>query len=160
MANGYDRLYGMWEKAEVLEYLDSVVDIYLTDFKYGCNENAAIYSPGADNYVELTREAHLMMQKQVGTASVDTATGLMQRGLMIRHLVMPGDVACTREVMKWIADNLPKDTYVNIMSQYTPVYRADKYPEINRRITRKEYADAIRVAEDAGLINIRVQGVR
>ena len=146
-----------WEKTDVLPYLDSVVDIYLTDFKYGCNETATIYSPGASDYVEMTRAAHLMMQEQVGTARVDTLTGLMQRGLMIRHLVMPNDVTCTKNIMEWIAQNLPEDTYINIMSQYTPVFRANRYPEINRRITRREYVEAVKAAEDAGLKNIQVQ---
>lgn len=146
------------ELTDVLPYLDSVVDIYLTDFKYGCNETATIYSPGASDYVEMTRAAHLMMQEQVGTAKADSLTGLMLRGLMIRHLVMPNDVTCTKNIMEWIAENLPKETYINIMSQYTPVFRANRYPEINRAITRQEYSDAIKDAEGAGLTNYRVQG--
>lgn len=149
-----------WEKTDVVEQLDSVVDIYLTDFKYGCNESAGKYSPGAFDYVEVTREAHLLMHEQVGTAQKDPSTGIMRRGLMIRHLVMPNDVACTKEIMDWISENLPKDTYINIMSQYTPVYRANRYPEINRGITLQEYLKALEVAENAGLINVQKQGYR
>ena len=149
-----------WEKPEILAYLDGVVDIYLSDFKYGCSEQAGKYSVGAFSYVELSKEAHLEMQRQVGTAKADTGTGLMSRGLMIRHLVMPNDVSCTNEVMEWIAENLPKDTYINMMSQYTPVFKAPDYPEISRSITVKEYRMAINAATSAGLSNVRVQGYR
>jgi putative pyruvate formate lyase activating enzyme len=82
----------------------------------------------------------------------------MYRGLMIRHLVMPNGVSGTKKVLEWIAENLPKDTYVNIMSQYRPMYKAFDYQEISRRITREEYADAIRWAEEAGLTNLDIQG--
>lgn len=146
-----------WEKVEILEYLDGVVDIYLSDFKYGCNEYAGKYSIGAFDYVEVSQAAHIEMHRQVGTATIDPATGLMQRGLMIRHLVMPNNVACTEEVMRWIAENLPKDTYINIMSQYTPFFNAHRHPEINRRITSKEYREALKSAKDAGLTNARAQ---
>jgi putative pyruvate formate lyase activating enzyme len=149
-----------WEKGDVLLYLDSVVDIYLTDFKYGCNAEAAKYSPGAGDYVEVTREAHLIMQEQVGTLHTDSATGLATRGLMIRHLVMPNNVTCTKEIMQWIGENLPKDTYINIMSQYTPVFNANEHPVINRRITQQEYRQAVQAAEDAGLTNLKLQGGR
>ena len=147
-----------WEKLDVLKHLDGVVDIYLTDFKYGCPEKAGKYSIDANDYVEVTQLAHLEIQRQVGTAVADEETGLMMRGLMLRHLVMPNDVSCTEKVMQWIAENLPKDTYVNLMSQYTPVFRASEFPEINRRLTVREYAAAIESARKAGLTNVRTQG--
>jgi putative pyruvate formate lyase activating enzyme len=84
--------------------------------------------------------------------------GLMYRGLMIRHLVMPNDVGGTRGVIEWIAANLPEDTYLNIMSQYRPCYRANDYPDIARRLTREEYAEAVAWARDAGLTNLDLQG--
>ena len=149
-----------WEKTDILRYLDGIVDIYLSDFKYGCNEQAGTYSIGAFNYVELAQQAHLEMQRQVGRAKVNNKSGIMERGLMIRHLVMPNDVSCSKKVMEWIAQNLPKDTYVNIMSQYTPVFNASEYPEISRRITRQEYEEVIRAAENDGLANIKTQGYR
>jgi putative pyruvate formate lyase activating enzyme len=149
-----------WEKPEILASLDGVVDIYLSDFKYGCSEHAGKYSIGAHTYVDLAQKAHLEMQRQVGTAIADPKTGLMKRGIMIRHLVMPENVSCTKEVMEWIAENLPKNTYINLMSQYTPVFKASDYPEINRRITVKEYRRAINAATNAGLTNARVQGYR
>lgn len=77
---------------------------------------------------------------------------------MIRHLVMPNGVSGAVEVVRWIARNLPKDTYVNIMSQYRPVYKAADYPEIARRITAREYREVVQVAREAGLINLDLQG--
>ncbi len=82
---------------------------------------------------------------------------LKARGLMIRHLVMPGNVAQSQKVMQWIASNLPKNTYVNIMSQYTPMFRASEFPEIARRITFAEYQNAVNAARRAGLTNLRLQ---
>jgi putative pyruvate formate lyase activating enzyme len=102
--------------------------------------------------------ALLEMHRQVGTAK-PAAEGLVYRGLMIRHLVMPNGIGGTKEVIGWIAENLPKDTYLNIMSQYTPTYKAFDYPEISRRITRQEYSEALRWAREAGLINLDIQGM-
>lgn len=146
-----------WEKPETLKYLDGIVDIYLSDFKYGCNEKAGKYSRNANDYVEVSQKAHLEMQKQVGKAKPDPETGLMKQGLMIRHLVMPNNEACTKEIMQWISGNLPNDTYVNIMSQYTPVFKAKNYPKIDRRITTEEYKTALNTAREAGLTNVHAQ---
>jgi putative pyruvate formate lyase activating enzyme len=146
-----------WEHPEILKYLDGVVDIYLPDFKYFDGRRAAVYSPDAESYPEMTKLSLLEMHRQVGTA-VPAADGLMYRGLMIRHLVMPNNVGGSRLVMEWIAENLPKDTYVNIMSQYRPVFRASAYPEISRRVNRQEYRDAVSAAREAGLINLEIQG--
>jgi len=73
---------------------------------------------------------------------------------------MPSGVSGTKQVIGWIARNLPKDTYLNIMSQYTPMYKAHEYPAIARRITREEYSEAIRTAREAGLTNVEIQGYR
>lgn len=147
-----------WERVEILKELDGVVDIYLPDFKYSDGRMAEKYSSGADSYPELTQKALLEMHRQVGVAR-PARDGLMYRGLMIRHLVMPNGVSGTRKVLEWIGENLPKDTYVNIMSQYRPMYKASDFPEIDRRITRQEYADALRWAEKAGLSNLDIQGM-
>jgi len=96
------------------------------------------------------------MNRQVGVAK-PTKDGIMQRGLMIRHLVMPNNVGGSEEIMRWIAENLPKDTYVNIMAQYTPAHRAYDYPEISRRITGEEYQQVVQKARDLGLTNLDVQ---
>ncbi len=146
-----------WEQQDVLQLLDGVVDVYLADFKYGDPQAGNKYSSGAGNYTEVTQEALLEMHRQVGVAIPDPNTGLIHRGLMIRHLVMPGNVARTDQVIKWVAGNLPKNTYLNIMSQYIPVFKASEYPEIARRITPVEYNEAIRIASQAGLTNFRQQ---
>lgn len=166
-----------WEQGEVLSLLSGVVDIYLADFKYACGEMAAKYSTcvppdtrfleseagqrftSTESYPQMTQAALLEMQRQVGVAKPDE-NGLLHRGLIIRHLVMPNNVGSTEEVLRWIAGNLPKDTYVNLMSQYTPTYRADEFPKIDRRITQEEYREAVAVAEAEGLTNVEVQGFR
>jgi len=149
-----------WENIDVISKLDSIVDIYLSDFKYGCNNEAEKYSIGAKNYFEITSNAHIEMQRQINQTIIDEKTNLMKRGLIIRHLVMPNNAACTEKVMNWIANNLPSDTYINIMSQYTPVFNAPLYPKINRRITNTEYKKALEAAEKAGLTNVKAQGYR
>lgn len=146
-----------WERLDILKILDGIVDIYLPDFKYSDPKMASKYSSGAESYPEVTKIAILEMHRQVGIAKPDK-DGLMRRGLMIRHLVMPNNVSGTKEVLQWIASNLPKETYVNIMSQYRPAYKAFSYPEISRRITRKEYSDAIKWAKEFGLTNLDIQG--
>ena len=166
-----------WERLEILKKLDGIVDIYLPDFKYASGDMAVKYSTCAPSdikyahsevgkryssteaYPELTKKALLEMHRQVGVAK-PASNGLMYRGLMIRHLVMPSGVSGTREIIRWIARNLPKDTYLNIMSQYTPMYKAHEYPSIARRITCEEYSEAIRAAMEAGLTNVEIQGYR
>ena len=166
-----------WERLEILKKLDGIVDIYLPDMKYASGKMAAKYSnlappdmersrpevaetySSSDTYPELTKMALLEMHRQVGVAKPGR-DGLVRRGLMIRHLVMPNRVSGAKEVVEWIAKNLPKDTYLNIMSQYTPTYKASEYPEISRKITRAEYAEAVKAAKDAGLTNLDIQGER
>jgi putative pyruvate formate lyase activating enzyme len=146
-----------WERLEIMKRLDGIVDIYLPDFKYSDNKMAAKYSSKAESYPEITKAAFFEMHRQVGVAK-PAKDGLIYRGLMIRHLVMPNRVGGTEKVIKWIGENLPKDTYLNIMSQYTPMYKAFKYPKISRRITRKEYSEALGWAKKAGLTRVDVQG--
>lgn len=146
-----------WERVEILQILDGIVDIYLPDFKYSDSEKASRYSSGAETYPEVTKKALLEMHRQVGVAK-PASDGLIYRGVMIRHLVMPKNVSGTREVIDWVARNLPKDTCLNLMSQYRPEYRAKEYPELSRRITREEYADAVNYAKASGLSNLEIQG--
>ncbi len=146
-----------WERLEILAFLDGVVDIYLPDFKYWDGAMSAKYSAGAKNYPEVTRAAILEMHRQVGVAKPNRK-GIMERGLMIRHLVMPNNVAGSEQVMAWIAEKLPKDTYVNIMAQYTPLHKAFDYPEISRRITGEEYRKVVQRARELGLTNLDIQG--
>ena len=146
-----------WERVEILRQLDGIVDIYLPDFKYADGKMAAKYSSGAQTYPELTKKALLEMHRQVGVAR-PAKNGLMQRGLMIRHLVMPNNVSGSKEVISWIATHLPRDTYVNVMSQYRPQYKAAEYPLISRQVSRKEYRAVVDWAEQEGLTNLDVQG--
>ena len=148
-----------WERMEILKILDGVIDIYLPDFKYADGQMAAKYSSGAASYVDTVHRALLEMHRQVGVAK-PAGDGLINRGLMIRHLVMPNNVSGTKEVIEWIANNLPDDTYLNLMSQYRPMYKAHKYPQISRKITREEYEAAIRWTKEAGLTNVDIQGYR
>lgn len=145
-----------WEDVDVLRLFDGIVDIYLPDFKYADEAMARKHLGGAQAFPQTVQKALLEMHRQVGTATIDS-DGLIRRGLMIRHLVMPNDVAKTKLVVEWIAQHLPKDTYVNIMSQYTPVFRAKEFPEIARRITRAEYAQALAWAREAGLTRVQSQ---
>ncbi len=144
-----------WERLEVLRLLDGIVDIYLADFKYADPKVAARYSSGAESYPEVTRRALLEMHRQVGVARPGRG-GLMERGLMIRHLVMPGGASGTNDVIRWIASNLPRETYLNIMSQYMP--RGGEHAEILRPVTREEFRTAVRWAREAGLRNLDIQG--
>ena len=144
------------ERLEILKMLDGIVDIYLPDFKYFSPETAAKYSSGAAWYPEITKQALIEMNRQVGVAQAGP-DGIMLRGLMIRHLVMPNDVSSTKEALEWIAENLPKDTYVNLMSQYQPYYQASEYPDIARPLTAAEYIEAKRWAREAGLTNVEFQ---
>jgi len=148
-----------WERLEILELLDGIVDIYLPDFKYWDSDMSAKYSSGAESYPEVARAAILEMHRQVGVAK-PAQDGIMQRGLMIRHLVMPNSVSGSEEVVEWIAENLPRDTYVNIMAQYHPAYKAYDYPEISRRITSEEYKKVVNRAQEMGLTNLDIQGYR
>ena len=146
-----------WERLEILKKLDGIVDIYLPDFKYSDGKMAAKYSSDAETYPEMTKASLLEMNRQVGVA-IPPPNGIMQRGLMIRHLVMPNRVGGTKGVIEWIAKNLPRNTYLNIMSQYTPYFKAKHYPAIARRITREEYRETLLWAKEAALTNIDVQG--
>jgi len=144
-----------WERPDILEVFDGVVDVYLADFKYTDSARAAIYSDGALDYPEVARRARIEMNRQVGVARPER-NGVICKGLMIRHLVMPGDAAGSLEAMRWITGNLPASTYVNIMLQYHPAYRASGYPEINRPVSREEYETVVDEARRSGLVNLDV----
>lgn len=147
-----------WERMEVLQLLDGVVDIYLCDFKYYDSAMAARFSCDAHSYPQVTQQALLEMHRQVGEA-VPKPNGLMYGGLMIRHLVMPNNVSGTQEVLGWIYNNLGANTYINLMSQYMPVYKAQSDTLIGRRITSKEYMEAVGFANKLGFTNLEIQGM-
>jgi putative pyruvate formate lyase activating enzyme len=145
-----------WERLEILKNLDGVVDIYMPDFKYWDAGMASKHSAGAASYPELTAKAILEMHRQTGTAQYSEG-GIMQRGLIIRHLVLPNNVGGSEVIMEWIAENLPADTYVNIMAQYHPDYRANDHPLLARKITAMEYAVVVEKARKLGLVNLDVR---
>ncbi|MFO7946794.1 MAG: radical SAM protein [Armatimonadota bacterium] len=139
---------GGYDAVETLELLDGVVDIYMPDAKYADAETAAILSDAPD-YPEVMKAALAEMHRQVGDLTLDDR-GIAVRGLLVRHLVLPDNLAGTRQVMEFIA-SLSKDTYVNIMDQYRPCYQADEYEGINRRLHSDEYDAAVQAVHDAGL---------
>ena len=146
-----------WERMEVLKLLQGVVDIYLADMKFMEAKSAGKYLHEADNYADFALPALREMHRQVGVAA-SNKKGIIESGLMIRHLVMPGNVSASDKAMMWIADNLSSDTYVNIMAQYHPSYRAHEFPEIDRSVTVSEYSSVVKSAKDAGLSNLDIQG--
>ncbi len=148
-----------WESLEVIKLLDGIVDIYLPDFKFWDSQMAAQYSAGAESYPEQTKASILEMQRQVGVAQLDQ-DGVIYRGLMIRVLVMPDNVSGSEKVIEWIAENLPQETYVNIMAQYSPHHKAYQYPQISRRVTAEEYNRVVRRAQELGLTNLDIRGYR
>lgn len=143
-----------YDSMESLELMDGIVDIYMPDFKYWDPEMARKYSKVAD-YPEVARQTIKEMYRQVGDLVMDE-DGLAKRGLIVRHLVMPENIAGTREVMRWIARELSPRTYVNIMAQYYPAGKVSRseYAEINRRATACEYQEAIEEAWRAGLLRL------
>jgi len=147
-----------YERVEMLKILEGVVDIYKPDFKYMDPEKAAKYSAGASDYPEVTKKAVLEMHRQVGELKSDK-NGIAFRGLLIRHLVMPNRVADTEKFVAWVAENLTRSTYVNIMAQYRVEYRAYEYPEIARGITAGEFLEAIDWARKAGLTNLDLKSM-
>ncbi len=142
-----------YERKEIVQLLEGIVDIYLPDMKFMDSVHSATYSGGAADYPEIAQAAILEMHNQVGIHQVDSL-GTAVRGLMIRHLVMPNRVAGTEKFIKWVIKSLPKHTYINIMAQYHPEFKASGYPEIWRRITVDEYLEAMEWAIKYGLTNL------
>ncbi|HXF85542.1 MAG TPA: radical SAM protein [Anaerolineales bacterium] len=140
-----------YDSMESLRQMDGIVDIYMPDFKIWDTRMALKYLLAKD-YPEAARRAIKEMHRQVGELKMDEH-GLAKRGVLVRHLVMPGAIAGTRAIMEFLAREVSPHTYVNIMAQYYPAGKVsnEKYPEINRRITSQEYADALAAAREAGL---------
>lgn len=126
-----------YESVETLKLLEGYVDIYLPDLKYYYDDLAKKYSK-VDNYFEIATKAIQEMYRQVGTPVLDE-NGVMKKGLMIRHLILPNEVQNSKKVLKWIKENIDSNVYVSIMAQYFPTYKAKEIPEIARKITKEEY---------------------
>ncbi|MEW6522837.1 MAG: radical SAM protein [Bacillota bacterium] len=140
---------GGYDSLESLKLLESVVDIYMPDMKYGDNEAAQRYS-GVSDYLEVNQAAVKEMHRQVGDLVVDRE-GIAVRGLLVRHLVLPGDVSGTRQVLEFIRQELGTDTYVNIMDQYFPYHEAIGHPVLGRPLRASEYREAVTQARELGL---------
>ena len=140
---------GGYESLEALRLMDGVVDIYMPDLKY-MDQKVADRLSEAPGYVQAAKEAILEMHRQVGDLLTDDS-GIAIRGLIVRHLVLPGGLSGAGEAMEFLAREVSLETYVNLMDQYRPCYRADQYPEINHRPTAGEFRDAVEKAKKAGL---------
>lgn len=143
---------GGYDAVDTLKLLEGVFDIYMPDFKFSDSKVAATLCMAGD-YPQRTMEAIKEMHRQVGDLVTDER-GIAQRGLIVRHLVMPNGLAGTRKVMRFLAQEVSPSTYVNIMDQYRPCGSAHKYQEINRSITLKEYEEAVEIAKEEGIYRL------
>ncbi|MEO0087332.1 MAG: radical SAM protein [candidate division WOR-3 bacterium] len=139
---------GGYDKVEVLKILEGVIDIYMPDMKYDNSDYALKYSK-VKNYSEINKRAVKEMYRQVGDLKI--VNGIAYSGLLIRHLVLPNRIAGSFEILDFIAREISKDSYVNIMLQYRPCYLANRYLELNRRIKKEEYEEVINYAKKIGL---------
>jgi putative pyruvate formate lyase activating enzyme len=143
---------GGYDSVETLRLLDGVVDIYMPDIKF-MDPKTSKEMMDAEDYPEIVRKAILEMHRQVGDLQTDER-GIATRGLLVRHLVMPNDLAGTREAMRFLAKEVSTNTYVNIMNQYRPCGRAFENPDINRSVNRDEYLEAIETAQQEGITRL------
>ena len=141
-----------YDSVETLKLVEGIFDIYMPDFKFWDPEMARKYLKAPD-YPEKAREALKEMHRQVGDLTLDR-NGIALKGILLRHLVMPEGAAGTRDIMRFIAREISPNTYVNIMNQYRPCGIANKYPSLNRTITRDEYEEALRAAVEEGITRI------
>jgi putative pyruvate formate lyase activating enzyme len=140
---------GGYDSPEALALLDGVVDIYMPDMKYGDSRTAHRYSRVKD-YSETNQAAVREMHRQVGDLVLDRR-GVARRGLLVRHLVLPGGLAGTEEVMEFLSSEISRDTFLNLMDQYRPCFLADRYPPLDRSLTRQEFQAAVKSAARHGL---------
>jgi len=148
---------GGYDSVESIQMLDGLVDVYLPDMKYGSDAVARVYS-GVPRYVSTNRLCVQEMARQVGPLILD-GQGIARRGLLIRHLILPGGLADTEDVLGWIARNLGADVHLSLMSQYKPSFQIVEglYPELNRTLTEDEYSYYLYVAQGLGFRNLYTQ---
>ncbi|MGB9613103.1 MAG: radical SAM protein [Candidatus Margulisiibacteriota bacterium] len=147
---------GGFDSIELLRELQGKIEIYMPDFKYFDNEKAFKYS-GAKNYVETAKEGIVEMYRQVGNIQFNRE-GVAVRGLLVRHLVLPNDLADSKKVLEFLA-SISKEIWVSIMAQYSPQYRARRFPELSRRIYYDEYREVVEYAKKLGLKNYYLQNI-
>jgi putative pyruvate formate lyase activating enzyme len=146
-----------YDSLKTLKELDGIIDIYLADLRYVSSEMGRKYSR-VRNYVEHSQAAIKEMQRQVGDLIVDEY-GIAQKGLIVRHLILPNRIAGSEEALRWLVREVSPKVAVSIMSQYYPAHRARKYKELNRKITSEEYEEVVKLAEGLGIDNGWIQGM-
>ncbi|MDD5238716.1 MAG: radical SAM protein, partial [Candidatus Omnitrophica bacterium] len=146
---------GGYELPEMIKLLEGIVDVYLADMRYGTSDMSLKYS-NAPDYPKYNQDAVKEMHRQVGVAEFDEE-GIIKRGLVIRHLVLPNGISGTDKIMEFIAGDISVDSYISLMSQYIPYYKASEFKEISRRITIREYEDAKKSMQKCGLYNGWIQ---
>lgn len=140
---------GGYESVDTLKLLEGIVDIYMPDMKYADDEIAREYS-GVEDYASMSKAAVKEMHRQVGDLQINKQ-GIAVRGLLVRHLVLPHRLAGTAEVVHFLAEEISRDTYLNVMAQYRPCHKASQFPLINRPITGEEFQEAVDLAQQHGL---------
>jgi len=149
---------GGYDSIETLKILDGIVDIYMPDMKYDDEETARELS-GIRNYPEVNKAAVKEMHRQTGDLEIDRE-GVAQRGLLVRHLILPHRLAGTKGIVRFLSEEISANTYVNIMAQYRPCYKALQIPRLGRRISSAEFHEALSFAREAGLNRLdRIQFV-
>ncbi|MFH0762575.1 MAG: radical SAM protein [Candidatus Omnitrophota bacterium] len=146
---------GGYELPQVIKMLEGIVDVYLADMRYADEDAATKYSSAPD-YPGYNRESVKEMYRQVGTAEIEES-GIIKRGLVIRHLVLPHQVSGVDKIMRFIKEEISQDTYISLMSQYLPYYKASAFKDISRRITKDEYEEAKSSLQKYGLHNGWIQ---
>ena len=149
-----------YDSVEALRALDGLIDIYLPDFKYWSPAIAERLSgvPKEKSYPDFAKEALLEMKRQVGNLVFENK--IAKKGLLIRHMVLPGGLAGSKKILQWIGQNLGTETFISLMSQYYPVHRADTVPLLRRRIRQEEYDTVVDYLMGAGFRNVFVQETR
>jgi putative pyruvate formate lyase activating enzyme len=146
---------GGYELPEIIKLLDGIIEIYLPDMRYSSPEMSEIYSHAPD-YPEYNRAAVKEMHRQAGVAKFDKE-GIITSGIIIRHLVLPNGISGTKEIMRFISKELSTETYISLMSQYLPYYKAKELPDISRRLKESEYIEAQDIMHGYGLHNGWIQ---
>lgn len=146
---------GGYELPQIIKLLSGIVDIYLADMRYADSKAALEYS-NAPDYPKYNQAAVKEMQQQVGVAKIDSS-GIIERGLVIRHLVLPNQISGTEKIMRFISKEISQDTYISLMSQYLPYYKAGEFKAISRRLKSQEYEEAKQIMEKYGLSNGWIQ---
>lgn len=144
-----------YENIETLKMLEGYIDIYLPDLKYAENELGKKYS-NVKNYFEIATKAIQEMIRQVGTPEINE-NGIIQKGVIIRHLVLPNQMENSKKVLRWIKDNLPEDIYISVMAQYFPSYKAKENIELNRKLTQKEWSEIENFVQELDIENGYIQ---